>query len=75
MIRAILQIGNPALRQVADPVDVDQIQSDEIQALIDDLIETMRDANERFGSFFNKWPHTAVIGVSVDSRRLISPRV
>ena len=45
MIRAILQIGNPALRQVADPVDVDQIQSDEIQALIDDLIETMRDAN------------------------------
>jgi len=45
MIRAILQIGNPALRQVADPVDVSQIQSDEIQALIDDLIETMRDAN------------------------------
>ena len=45
MIRAILQIGNPALRQVADPVDVSQIQSDEIQALIDDLIETMRHAN------------------------------
>ncbi|MDA8813767.1 peptide deformylase [Candidatus Pseudothioglobus singularis] len=45
MIRAILQIGNPALRQVADPVNVSQIQSDEIQALIDDLIETMRDAN------------------------------
>ena len=40
MIRAILQIGNPALRQVADSVDVSQIQSDEIQVLIDDLIET-----------------------------------
>ena len=45
MIRTIVQIGNPALRQVADPVDVSQIQSDDIQALIDDLIETMRHAN------------------------------
>jgi len=45
MIRTIVQIGNPALRQVADPVDVSQIQSSEIQALIDDLIETMRYAN------------------------------
>ncbi|MBT7438845.1 MAG: peptide deformylase, partial [Thiotrichales bacterium] len=42
MIRTIVQLGNPALRQVADPVDVNQIQSDEIQNLIDDLIETMR---------------------------------
>ncbi len=45
MIRKIVQIGNPALRQVADSVDVNQIQSDEIQSLIDDLIETMRNAN------------------------------
>jgi len=45
MIRTIVQLGNPALRQVADPVDVNQIQSDEIQNLIDDLIETMRHAN------------------------------
>ena len=45
MIRKIVQIGNPALRQIADSVDVNQIQSDEIQSLIDDLIETMRDAN------------------------------
>ena len=45
MIRTIVQIGNPALRQVADSVDVSQIQSDEIQVLIDDLIETMRHAN------------------------------
>ena len=45
MIRTIVQIGNPALRQVANPVDVSQIQSSEIQALIDDLIETMRYAN------------------------------
>ena len=45
MIRTIVQLGNPALRQVADPVDINQIQSDEIQNLIDDLIETMRHAN------------------------------
>ena len=45
MIRKIVQIGNPALRQIADPVDVKQIQSDEIQTLVDDLIETMRHAN------------------------------
>lgn len=45
MIRTIVQLGNPALRQVADPVDVNQIQSNEIQNLIDDLIETMRHAN------------------------------
>jgi peptide deformylase len=45
VIRKIVQIGNPALRQVADSVDVDTIQSEEIQNLIDDLIETMKDAN------------------------------
>jgi len=45
MIREIVQIGNPALRQVADLVDVNLIQSDEFQGLVDDLIETMRHAN------------------------------
>ena len=45
MIRKIVQIGNPALRQIADSVDINQIKSDEIQSLIDDLIETMRNAN------------------------------
>lgn len=45
VIRKIVQIGNPALRQIADSVDVNQIKSDEIQSLIDDLIETMRSAN------------------------------
>ena len=41
MIRTIVQIGNPALRQVAKPVNVNQIQSDEIQSLIDDLIDRL----------------------------------
>ena len=38
MIRKIVHIGNPALRQVAETVDSDAIHSAEIQTLIDDLI-------------------------------------
>ena len=45
MIRKIVQIGNPALRQIAEAVNESEITSDEIQNLIDDLIETMRNAN------------------------------
>lgn len=43
-VRPILQLGNPDLRVIAEPVDPATISSSEIQALIDDLIETMRDA-------------------------------
>ena len=45
MIRKIVQIGSPALREIAKDVRQSEINSDEIQSLIDDLIETMRDAN------------------------------
>ena len=45
MIRQIVQIGNPALRQIADAVKESEVASTEIQNLIDDLIETMRSAN------------------------------
>ena len=45
MIRKIVQIGSPALRQIANAVDKSDIPSNNIQSLIDDLIETMRDAN------------------------------
>jgi peptide deformylase len=45
MIRQIVQIGNPALRVIANVVEESQIASKEIQGLIDDLIETMRHAN------------------------------
>ena len=44
-VRPILTIGNPELRVVAEPVDPSEIASPTIQELIDDLIETMRDAN------------------------------
>ena len=45
MIRQIVQIGNPALREIAKAVEESEITSKEIQSLVDDLIETMRNAN------------------------------
>ncbi len=44
-VRDILQIGHPVLRQVAEDIDVAEIKSGEIQVLIADLVDTMRDAN------------------------------
>ena len=45
MIRNIIEIGNPALREVAQNVPVECIESQQTQELIDDLIETMKHAN------------------------------
>lgn len=44
-VRSVLSIGHPALRVVADGVADDEIPSERIQQLVDDLIETMRHAN------------------------------
>ncbi|MFT7475135.1 MAG: peptide deformylase [Verrucomicrobiales bacterium] len=44
-VRPILSIGHPTLRQRAVDVDPASIASDKIQTLIDDLIDTMHDAN------------------------------
>ena len=44
-IRKIAQIGHPVLRQVARPVTREELASPATQQLIDDLIETMRDAD------------------------------
>jgi peptide deformylase len=41
----IAQIGHPVLRQRAREVTLDELCTDELQRFIDDLIETMRDAN------------------------------
>ncbi|MEC7519282.1 MAG: peptide deformylase [Myxococcota bacterium] len=40
----IAQIGHPVLRQPAAEVTAQQLQSQEVQTFIDDLVETMRDA-------------------------------
>ena len=45
MIRNIIEIGNPALREIAKEIPVKDIKSSVIQQLVDDLIETMRHAN------------------------------
>lgn len=44
MIRPIVQAGDPVLRQRARPLGLDEIASDEIQQLIEDMKETMRGA-------------------------------
>jgi peptide deformylase len=44
-VQPILDIGNPLLREPGQPVAASDIGSDRIQSVIDDLIETMRDAN------------------------------
>lgn len=42
-ILKVARMGHPILRRVADPVSLEAIQGPEIQRLIDDLIETMRE--------------------------------
>lgn len=44
-IRKIAQIGHPVLRQTARAVTREQLATPEIQTFIDDLVETMRDAD------------------------------
>jgi|SRR5687767_5993242 len=44
-IRKIAQIGHPILREVANEVPIDELATAKFQTLIDDLIETMHDAN------------------------------
>ena len=41
----IAQIGEPVLREKARELSADEIGSENIQTLIDDMIDTMRDAN------------------------------
>ena len=43
--RTILRLGHPILRQVARPVTEAELPSPEVQALIDDMVETMRAAD------------------------------
>src|SRR5689334_11166395 len=44
-IRKIATLGNPILRQVSRHLTLDELASPATQRLIDDLIETMRDAS------------------------------
>jgi peptide deformylase len=42
-ILKVARLGHPVLREVAKPVEVEAIRSAEVQRLIDDMIETMRE--------------------------------
>jgi peptide deformylase len=44
-IRKIATIGHPVLRQVARAITKEELASAKVQAFIDDLVETMHDAN------------------------------
>jgi peptide deformylase len=44
-IRKIAQLGEPVLRRVARPLSVEELRSPAIQSLIDDMIDTMHDAD------------------------------
>jgi peptide deformylase len=44
-VRPILQIGDPRLRAIAEPVSLDAIGTDPVQGLIVDLVDTMRAAS------------------------------
>lgn len=44
-VREILHVGNPLLRERSREISRDELASPEMQRLIDDLIDTMRDAN------------------------------
>lgn len=44
-LRKIAQIGHPILRERARELRLDELRSEQTQRFIDDLVETMRDAN------------------------------
>ncbi|MDW8247601.1 MAG: peptide deformylase [Sandaracinaceae bacterium] len=44
-LRKIATIGHPILRQPAREISREELMTERVQSLIDDLIETMRDAN------------------------------
>ena len=44
-ILKVARLGHPVLRQTAAPIPVKDIRSPEIQRLVDDMVETMREYN------------------------------
>jgi peptide deformylase len=44
-IRKIATLGHPVLREVSRPITREELASAKVQAFIDDLVETMHDAN------------------------------
>jgi peptide deformylase len=76
-VREILTVGHPVLRERAIEVDPADVTSKEIQTLIDDLIDTMRQANGA-GIAANQIGHLSrvtVIEVNENPRYPYKPRI
>ena len=76
-VRPVLSIGHPTLRVVASEVPAEEIASDRIQTLIDDLIETMRDASGAglAATQINERVRVAVMEVGDNPRYPYKPRI
>ena len=47
MIRSIIQLGNPILRQLSSEVSTEELRSNQISLLIEDLRDTLHDFQQR----------------------------
>jgi peptide deformylase len=76
-IRKVARLGHPVLRQPAAPVPVAAIRSPEIQRLVDDMIETMReyDGAGLAGNQVHELKRIAVIEVHVNPRYPDAPEI
>ena len=76
-ILKVARLGHPVLRQRALEVPVDQIRSPEIQRLIDDMVETMReyDGAGLAGNQVHTLKRIAVIEVGANPRYPDAPQI
>jgi peptide deformylase len=76
-IRKVARLGHPVLRQPAAPVPVADIRSPEIQRLVDDMIETMReyDGAGLAGNQVHELKRIAVIEVQANPRYPDAPEI
>lgn len=66
-IRKIAQIGHPVLRETAGKLLKEELASDGVQTFIDDLIETMRDANGAGLAAIQVYEPVAICCIEVDA--------
>ena len=76
-LRKVAVIGHPVLRQRARRLTVDELLSEPVQRLIDDLVETMREANGAglAASQVHEPVHVCAIEVNENPRYPYLPRV
>ena len=76
-ILKVARLGHPVLRQVARPIPADSIRSGEVQRLIDDMVETMREydgAGLAANQVHTPW-QVAVVEVAANPRYPDAPNI